>query len=172
MLLVPVGRIVSCHGIGGFVRLVCFNVPPSSQVAQARAFHLERPGAGGEAVAHPVAAIRARRRDLLVRFVDVDTRNAAEDMVGMLASLPENALPEPGPGEFYYYEIVGFRVRTTAGVEIGTVVETIDTGSNDVWVVQTDEREILIPVIADVVRQIDRHTGTVTIEPLDGLLDL
>jgi 16S rRNA processing protein RimM len=172
MRLVPVGRIVACHGIGGFVRMVCFNVPPSPQVAQARAFHLERPGVGrAAAVSRPVAAIRPRRRDLLVKFVDMETRTAAESVVGMLASLPEEVLPAPGPGEFYYYEMVGFRVRTTAGVELGTIVETIDTGSNDVWVVRANEREILIPVIADVVRRIDRATGTVTIEPLDGLLD-
>jgi 16S rRNA processing protein RimM len=67
---------------------------------------------------------------------------------------------------------VGFHVRTTGGAEVGSVVETIDTGSNDVWVVRTNEREILIPVIADVVRRIDRRTRTVIIEPLDGLLDV
>ncbi len=153
--------------------MVCFNSPPSPQVAQAQAFHLERPGEGQEAaVSRPVAAIRPRHRDLLVKFVDVDTRTAAEGIVGMLASLPANVLPAPGPGEFYYYEIVGFRVRTTAGVEVGAVVDTIDTGGNDVWVVRANEREILIPVIADVVRQIDRETSTIFIEPLDGLLDL
>lgn len=149
--------------------MVCFNSPPTPQVAQARAFHLERPGEA--AVSHPIAAIRPRHRDVLVKFVDVETRTAAERVVGTLASIPESNLPEPGPGEFYYYEIVGFRVCTTGGVEIGTVVETIDTGGNDVWVVRANEREILIPVIADVVRQIDRQTGTVTIELLDGLLD-
>jgi 16S rRNA processing protein RimM len=170
MRLVPVGKIVACHGVGGFVRMVCFNSPPTPQVAQAAAFHLEHPGE--VAVSHPIAAIRPRRRDVLVKFVDIETRTAAERVVGTLASIPESNLPELGPAEFYYYEIVGFRVCTTGGVEIGTIVETIDTGGNDVWVVRANEREILIPVIADVVRQIDRQTGTVIIEPLDGLLDI
>lgn len=150
--------------------MVYFNAPPTPEVARAPAFHLERPG--DTAVPHPVAAMRIRGRDALVKFTGVETRTAAEGLVGMLASLPEDVLPAPGPGEFYYYEIVGFRVRTTGGVDIGTVVETIDTGSNDVWVVRANEREVLIPVIADVVRQIDRQTGTVTIEPLEGLLDI
>jgi 16S rRNA processing protein RimM len=170
MRLVPVGRIVACQGVRGFVRMVCFNAPPTPQVAAARTFHLERPGE--PAVSHPVTATRALRRDLLVKFAHVETRTAAERMVGMLVSVPEDVLPEPGTGEFYYYEIVGFHVRTTGGAEVGSVVETIDTGSNDVWVVRTNEREILIPVIADVVRRIDRRTRTVIIEPLDGLLDV
>ena len=170
MRLVPVGKIVACHGVEGFVRMICFNAPPTPQVARAPAFHLERPG--DAPVAYPVAAVRTRRRDVLVRFARVETRTAAESLVGMLASIPEDLLPAPGPGEFYYYEIVGFRVRTTGGAEIGTVVETIDTGSNDVWIVRANDREVLIPVIADVVRRIDRDTGTVTIEPLDGLLDV
>jgi len=89
----------------------------------------------------------------------------------MVISLPEDRLPAPGENEFYYYEMVGFRVRTTEGEELGTIRETFPTGSNDVWVVVDESREYLIPVIQDVVRTIDRPVRTVTIEPMKGLLD-
>jgi 16S rRNA processing protein RimM len=170
MRLVPVGKIVACHGVRGFVRMACFNRPPSAPVAAARAFHLER--AGEQPQPYPVELIRPRPHDVLVKFAGMENRTVAERVVGMVASLPETALPALGPGEFYYYEIVGFRVRTAQGVDIGTVVETFDTGSHDVWIVRNADREFLIPVIADVVRRIDRQTATVTIEPLDGLLDI
>ena len=49
--------------------------------------------------------------------------------------------------------------------------ETFSTGLNDVWVVEAGEREWLIPVIADVVRAIDRAARRIVIEPIPGLLD-
>ena len=52
-----------------------------------------------------------------------------------------------------------------------TVRETFSTGVNDVWVVEGGERERLIPVIADVVRAIDRPARRIVIEPIPGLLD-
>lgn len=150
--------------------MVCFNRPPSPEVTQAREYYLE--SADRAAESRRVEIVRVRSADVLVKLVGLDTRTEAEEVVGMEISLPEDTLPAPGPGEFYYYEVVGFHVRTTGGDQIGTIRETFYTGSNDVWVVTDGEREHLIPVIADVVRTIDRGTRTVTIEPLDGLLDL
>src|SRR5213080_206622 len=68
-------------------------------------------------------------------------------------------------------EVVGFRVETTGGESLGAVAETFPTGLNDVWVVRGGGREHLIPVVADVVRAIDRATRRIVIEPLPGLLD-
>ncbi|HTD26624.1 MAG TPA: ribosome maturation factor RimM, partial [Candidatus Elarobacter sp.] len=79
--------------------------------------------------------------------------------------------PPPAEDEFYYHEVVGFRVETTGGESLGAVAETFPTGLNDVWVVRGGGREHLIPVVADVVRAIDRATRRIVIEPLPGLLD-
>ena len=66
---------------------------------------------------------------------------------------------------------VGFRVETVDGRALGEVAETFATGLNDVWVVRGTGREYLIPVIADVVRGIDRDARRILIDPLPGLLD-
>lgn len=170
MRFVRVGKIVACHGIRGFVRATCSNLPPSPTLMEAHDIYLEAPGRAAERRA--VEAIQAHGRGVLVKLNGLDTRTAAEELVGMVISLPQDAFPPPGKHEFYYHEIVGFRVLTTGGSEIGTIRETFPTGSNDVWVVAAGSREHLIPVIADVVRGIDRTARTVTIEPMDGLLDL
>jgi 16S rRNA processing protein RimM len=60
---------------------------------------------------------------------------------------------------------------TTSGAEIGVVKEVIPVGSNDVCVVHADGREHLIPLIADVVRKVDRADKRLVIDPLPGLLD-
>ena len=75
-------------------------------------------------------------------------------------------------GEYYWCDLLGLRVVTVEGVELGTVAEIIDTGSNDVYVVRSAEREYLIPALADVVVAIDLATRTMTVSPPEGLLDL
>ena len=87
----------------------------------------------------------------------------------IVPSLPE--MPAPADGEFYYHELAGFAVATSDGRALGTVATTFSTGLNDVWVVRDGEHEHLIPVIADVVRRIDRDGRRIVIEAIPGLLD-
>ena len=108
---------------------------------------------------------------LLVALEDVRDRTAAEALVGSRVLVPAAALPPPEAGEFYYHEVEGFRVETSAGRTLGAIVETFPTGLNDVWVVRDGSIEHLIPVIADVVREIDRPGRRIVIEPLPGLLE-
>ena len=111
------------------------------------------------------------RGRLLVSLDAVDDRDAAEALVGARLIVRAGDLPPPAEGEFYYHELAGFRVETTAGEALGTIAETFPTGVNDVWVVRGGAREYLIPVIADVVRAIDRDEGRIVVEPIPGLLD-
>jgi 16S rRNA processing protein RimM len=168
MRLVPVGKIIACHGVRGVLRARCFNPPPSAAVSGARTFWVGPEG--GPAEARAVETVQPRRADVLVRFAGIGTHTAAAELVGRLVSLPEEALPPLGAHEFYYHEVVGFQVRTIEGAHVGTIRETFFTGSHDVWVVGEGAREHLIPVIADVVRSFDRATGTVVIEAIEGLL--
>jgi 16S rRNA processing protein RimM len=81
-------------------------------------------------------------------------------------------LPKPDEGEYYWADLIGLRVSTEAGDDLGTLREIIETGSNDVYVVKGACREFLIPATDDVVRGIDLDAGTMTVSPLEGMLDL
>jgi 16S rRNA processing protein RimM len=135
----------------------------------AQELYIEKPGESP--VCHAVETIRPHRRGVLMKIVGIDSRTDAERLVGSMLSVPETALPPLGEHEFYYYEVIGFRVETATGAHVGTITDTFHTGSNDVWVVRAGDHEHLIPVIADVVRRIDRSHGTVVIEPIEGMLD-
>src|SRR2546425_746746 len=78
---------------------------------------------------------------------------------------------EPEVGWLAVGEVVGFGVDTVQGERVGTIAATFATGTNDVWVVQAAEREHLIPVVAEIVRAIDRAGRRVVIDPSPGLLD-
>jgi 16S rRNA processing protein RimM len=117
------------------------------------------------------SAGRHARGLVLVGLEGVEDRTTAEALVGARVLVSRADLPPPGEDEFYYHEVEGFAVVTTGGEPVGAIVSTFSTGTNDVWVVQGAGREHLIPVIADVVRVLDRRGRRVVIEPMPGLLD-
>jgi len=108
---------------------------------------------------------------MLLRLADVATIEAATPLIGAVLAIAEADLPATGPGEFYAYQLEGFDVVTSGGDRLGTVDHLIPTGSNEVLVVRDGAREHLLPVIADVVREVDLADRKIVIEPIEGLLD-
>jgi len=129
---------------------------------------LERDGTW---LAARVVAAAPHGRGMLLRLDGIEDRDAAAALTGMRVLVRATDLPAPDAGEFYHHELHGFAMVTTDGRTIGTITETFSTGLNDVWVVQGDGGEHLIPIIADVVREIDRAGRRVVIEPMPGLLE-
>ena len=78
-------------------------------------------------------------------------------------------LPE---GQYYHHQIIGLQVRTTQGEVLGSVSQVLTGKSNDNYLVQGADGEIIIPAIEDVVKSIDLDGGCITIEAIEGLLDL
>lgn len=72
--------------------------------------------------------------------------------------------------EYLVDDIVGMRVILKDGTSIGTVKEVMYTGANDVYIVETNEGEVLIPAIKDVVKSVSVEKKEMVIEPPEGLL--
>lgn len=120
----------------------------------------------------PMAVEGARHHTgrILLRLAGVADRTAAEGLRGKNLYVPRSeAVPLP-EGQYYYDQIVGLRAVTTGGEPLGTVEQVLRTGSNDVYVVRDGDREVLIPAIHDVVKQIDLEAGAMIVEPIEGLL--
>lgn len=107
---------------------------------------------------------------LLLKLRGVDDRRAADDLRGALLETPEGEAPPLPEGAYYQHQILGLSVRTAAGRDLGTLVDIIETGSNDVYVVRGPDGESLIPAIPDIVREVDVPGGAITIEEMPGLL--
>ena len=165
---IAVGEIVGAHALKGFVRVRAYQSPAPSL----RAGHSVLLEHGATRSEVKVCSAAPHGRGLVLVSLDgVADRDAAEALVGARLLVPAAELPPAAEGEFYYHEVEGFSVETTAGEPLGVIVETFPTGLNDVWVVRDERREYLIPVIADVVRVLDRDARRVVIEPMTGLLD-
>lgn len=74
--------------------------------------------------------------------------------------------------EYYYHEIIGLTVQTEEGKELGKISEILSPGANDVWLVHSkDKKELLIPYIEPVVKDINLEKKVVTIHVIEGLID-
>jgi 16S rRNA processing protein RimM len=165
---VAVGEIVGAHALRGLLRVRPYQPAPPSLAAGRRVL-LERDGAWSEA---QVTHAGAHGRGMLLLGLDgVSDRTAADALRGvrLLARLAD--LPALDRDEYYHHEVLGFTVETTDGAVIGTIAAIMANGLHDVWEVRAGAREHLIPVVADIVRAIDREARRVRIDPIPGLLD-
>ncbi|MNN68467.1 Ribosome maturation factor RimM [compost metagenome] len=99
--------------------------------------------------------------------------NQVEKFKGSLLKVPSDDLVELPENEYYFHQIVGCEVYTDedASQPLGTITEILQPGANDVWVVKPAKgQEILIPVINDVVLDVDIAAKKVTVHLMEGLL--
>ena len=109
---------------------------------------------------------------LVVRVDSVRSASVAEPLRGSLVEVAAEDLPPLPAGTYYHYQLVDARVRSVEGADIGTVSSILETGSNDVYIVRPPDggKPILIPAIADVVKQIDVEAGLITVDLPEGLI--
>lgn len=126
---------------------------------------------GPQAKPYPVEDVRFHQGAALIKLAGCDDRNTAETLRGMLVQIPlEDAVPLE-EGEYYYFQLVGVEVFTDQGEPLGRVVEVMETGANDVYIVRGPRGEVLIPAVEDVVRELDLTARRMVITPLPGLLE-
>ena len=68
-------------------------------------------------------------------------------------------------------DLIGATVITDNGEPVGELVDMMSLPANDVYVISRDKKEILIPVVPEIIREVDFGMGIVTITPMDGLID-
>ena len=165
---VAVGEIVGAHALRGWVRVRPYQMPAPSLTA-GRQVLLEQDGRRRDArVTH---AAPHGRGFVLLGLEGVADRTAAEALRGAVVLVRRADLPALEEDEYWHDEVVGFDVETLDGTVVGTIAGVMSNGLHDVLEVRAGDREYLIPVVADVVRAIDRPARRVRIDPLPGLLD-
>jgi len=123
-----------------------------------------------EAIPYPLESYRWHKDNVLLTLTGITNRNQAESLKGQLVQVPiEEAMPLPD-GVYYHYQLVGLEVVTTTGERLGILSEVLETGANDVYVVDNDGQELLLPATAEVVRSIDLEKTQMVVEVIEGLI--
>ena len=113
---------------------------------------------------HEVQRSRWSRGSVYLGLSGIDSRNAAEEMRGAFLEVPESDLTPLPEGQYYRFQVIGLEVRTPEGRSLGQVAEILSTASNDVYIVRGGPRELLIPAIEDVVKEVDLEAGRLVVE--------
>ncbi|MBC7257528.1 MAG: 16S rRNA processing protein RimM [Chloroflexi bacterium] len=85
----------------------------------------------------------------MLKIAGIDSLEKAKKIVGLQLAVRIEDLPKLKSGEYYFYQLLNVDVYNERGEKMGTVVDIIETGSNDVAVVKTGKGEILVPMIKD-----------------------
>ncbi|MFD1038009.1 ribosome maturation factor RimM [Virgibacillus byunsanensis] len=164
-----VGKIVNTHGIRGEVKVHRIS-DFDERFTVGETLILVRENQ--EPVTLEVKSHRIHKGFDLLQFKGLEDINDVEHFKGAFLKITEEQLTELEEDEFYYHEIIGCVVHTTDGEKLGVIKEILSPGANDVWVVKPEKgKDILIPYIEDVVKEIDVTSKKVIIEPMEGLLD-
>ncbi|SDF00309.1 MULTISPECIES: ribosome maturation factor RimM [unclassified Paenibacillus] len=165
-----VGKLVNTHGIRGEVKIIPTTDFPEERFAQKSELVLQQPNSNNS-VSVTVERSRLHKNMYIIKFVQFDNINEVEKYKGWMLKVSEEQLDELDEDEYYYHEIIGCKVVTDEGEELGIIDEILSPGANDVWVVKPAKgKSILIPVIDDVVLTVDVQEKVVTVHIMEGLI--
>jgi 16S rRNA processing protein RimM len=162
-----IGKVVAPFGVHGELKVLSLTDIPN------RFAELETIYLGPERTPHHITSVRPYKGEMVVlRLVGIEDANTAETLRNFELAIPVNQLAKLPPDSYYQHDILGLQVLTLSGRHLGPIVDIILTGSNDVYVIKAaDGRQILIPAIKDVIKQVDLIRRMMYIEPIAGLLD-
>lgn len=157
---VVLGRIGGLYGVHGWLK-VFSHTQPREGIVGYRPLYV---GSGGEWRRMDMQEGRAHGKGVVLKFVGYDDRDSALALLGCDIAVRREQLPEPEPGEYYWSDLQGLRVVTLDGVELGVVDHLLETGANDVLVVEGDRQRLLPFLQGDVVRDIDLRAGMMRVD--------
>ena len=166
--LILMGKVAATHGIRGQLRIIPYSGMADNLLA-CRSLLLR--DAKGRIEQFEVSSAAIHGKKLLVTLKGFSGINQVLHFVGSEVLLYKEQLAATEEDEFYWHDLMGMKVVTSDGTDLGTLESIIETGSNDVYVAVSDGREYLIPALADVV-SIDVQARLVTVTPFEGLFDL
>lgn len=165
-----VGRIGRAHGVAGEVVVAVRTDDPDARFADGNVLATDPADRGPLTV----AGSRWHSGRLLITFVGINDRSAAESLSGTTLVVDTDDLPDlDDPEEFYDHQLIGLAVLDTAGTPLGTVADVIHGPASDLLAVtRTDGGEALVPFVKAIVPTIDVAAGRIVIDPPAGLFEL
>jgi len=163
---VLIGEIIGTHGIKGTNKIRSYAESP--EVFEPGRSILVRESSGRE-TSREIIWVKAHTRTPLLSFNGVNDRNQAELLIGAELYIRKAELPQLENGSFYWIDLIGIEVYTTADEYLGRIHSIIETGSNDVYVVKDAKKEVLIPALESVVKNIDLQLKRMQVDLPEGL---
>lgn len=162
-----VGVISSTHGIRGEVKVF----PTTDDNARFHDLKEVLLDTGKEQIPLEIQNVRFFKQMVILKFKGIDNINDIERYKGRpLLVKRENAVPL-NENEYYIADLIGMDVLTEDGAHFGHLTDVMETGANDVYIIQTDDqKEVLIPAIQECILNVDPDLKQMTVHLMKGLI--
>ena len=164
--MLQVGVITQTHGIKGEVKVF----PTTDDAQRFKKLKKVTLDNGKERRELEITSVKFFKNLVILKFKGIDDINDVEKYKkAALFVTREDAVPL-GENEYFIADLIGLKVVSDEGEELGTLDDVLQTGANDVYVVKNDKgEEILVPAIKDCVKNVDLEGGEITLHLLPGL---
>jgi len=164
-----VGRIARAHGLRGQVILNVDTDFPEERFQPGAELFIEQ---AGRVEPLTITTVRFHRERPVIGLEGVDTVDDAEALAGRELRVPVDRLTPLPAGTYYRHDLIGSRVVTVAGAEVGVVADVEGTMSGSRLVIASAAGEVLVPFTAEICPEIDAPGKRIVIDPPEGLIDL
>ena len=166
--LLEVGKITNTHGLRGDVKVVPWMDAPEDFEELTKVYLRTRK----EDIPLTVKSVRYQKNNLIVKFAEFDDINEVEQYKNCVLYADRNELGELPEGTYYIVDLIGLKVYTEEGEPVGVIEDVFNTGANDIYDIKREGRKnLLLPVIDEVVKEVDINNGRVTVHIMEGLDD-
>lgn len=164
---IAVGKILNTQGRAGAVRVLPLTDYPQRFAVKSRVYVSLK----GSRKLMNIEKSAPHQKYLIVKFKEIPDMNAAEEIKGGILEITRDQLFPLSENTYYIFDIIGLTVSDRTRGSLGKITEVLQTGANDVYVVETGGRPLLIPALKQVVKEIDLPAGRMVVELPDGLVD-
>lgn len=163
-----VGVITTTHGVRGEVKVF----PTTDDSRRFRKLKEVILDTGREEKVLEVEGVKFFKNLVILKFRDYDNINDIEKYKGCSLYVTRENAVRLKKDEYFVADLMGMKVFLEDGQAFGTLKEVMETGANDVYVIEmSDGKEVLVPAIKDCIRKVDPKEGRMEIHLLPGLLD-
>ncbi len=159
-----IGKIVNTHGVKGEMRVMP-STDDIKRFEKLKEVYIQQ----RDLKTYEITAVRYHKQFVLIKLKGIDTMDAAEQMKNSLIKIDRKESLPLGQDEYYMTDLYDMAVVTEEGRELGKLVDILVTGSNDVYVVRNEEKEILIPAIKQCIKKVDVTARQMTVHLMKGL---
>ncbi|HHW61674.1 MAG TPA: 16S rRNA processing protein RimM [Syntrophomonadaceae bacterium] len=168
MDLVKIGQVVGAHGVQGTIKVESLSAYPErfqqlTRVTIARANQYKE---------YTLVSCKQHKSLLLITLDEITNRDQALDLIGAYLCVPEDQIYPLPVGEYYHFQLIGMKVYDKKRGYLGELDQILETGANDVYVIQSPQYgEMLIPAIQAVIQEINLDKHTMQVDLLEGLIE-
>lgn len=163
-----VGKIVNTHGVKGELKVIPLTDDPEKRYKKLKWVFIDK-NSGLEK--YTIESVKFSKRLAIVKFEEINDMTAAEGMINLFMKVDrKNAVKLPADS-FFIADLIDCEVFDERGEKLGVLKDVLQTGSNDVYVVEGTNRQILIPALKSVVKEVAVENKRMTVELPEGLMD-